>query len=870
MKTRSCTHEPSWRAAIALFATIACVVVFSLPAFPMARSLASDTGDIELDYASDLPNLSADNALYSLADAHFGVYADYQCTQKAAELVTDDSGHASSTDLPAGRYFVREEIASPGFALSTRLQQVDVAIGAHAHVEASASPSFAAPDLILRETNAETGNGAGVAGARLGGATYTISYFDSLDDGNVLAGPTRTWTFESDEKGEVRLSRDHLVGGSPLYEGPHGLLVMPLGHYTVTIDQSPTGFKAVNTVLSQDVATQSRTQVEPLCEFATLEEKLQVIRGDVMFRKTDENSVALANIPFLLSYANGEDADDTESHVIVTNEYGDYSSSAERISHKADPNGSDGAILANIGGTYELDETKLASSAGTWFSMDAAGAQANPDDARGALPYGSYVLQELPCTANEGMNLITTQFSINRDDFTVKLDNIVDTRPAISGSALDAADADKLVRPAKDAAVDEAISYRNLLVGKTYRVNCTALVQSTGENVPGPNGTPAFASAEITPSEPNGRLGMQIALDTSALAGESIVMRVEVVANDGMAITSEGADTADQTLSVEPIIIATAQDAADLDNYVMGTDAAIMECISYDGLKPGHAYTASCTLNDKATGNALRDTQGKVITACIEFTPETSEGHVDMELPVDTSGIAGHDIVAFDKLVDGDGRVVAHHQDLEDENQTVKTVKLSSSASDKSDGDKVFDANASEVTIVDTVSYANLVPGEQYRLKGVLMDRETGCALSIDGNPVNAEVPFVPQEVSGSVDVEYGFDASAQSSQVLVAFETLEHDGKVVAEHTDLEDVSQTVTSGEVDPDAALSNPDGQSPTVTSTAGTGGSPLTGDFWARVLLAALVMTASACGCIAYALHRRRKVLEAIAHSDKPFR
>ncbi len=867
MKTRSCMHEPSWRAAIALFATMACVVIFSLPAFPMARSLASDTGGIELDYASDFPGLSADSDLYSLADARFGVYEDYGCTQRVAELVTDASGHASTAELPAGRYFVKEEAASPGFCLSTRLQQVDVAIGACAQMEASAVPSFASPDLILREVNVETGNAAGVAGARLGNATYTISHFDSFDDDNIIAGPARSWTFKSDENGEVHLSNDYLVDGSPLYEGPHGLLVMPLGHYTVTVDQAPAGFMPVNAVLDCDVTRASRTEVEPLCAFEPFEEALQVIRGDVMFRKADENGIALAGIPFLLSYANGEGDGQVESHVIVTNEYGDYSSSAGHVAHGTNTNGSDAAILAEIDGVYEIDESKLAHDIGTWFSMDESGMRSNADDAHGALPYGSYVLQELPCRANEGLNLVTTQFSVNRDDFTVKLDNIVDTRPMVCGAASDASDADKLIRPAENVLANETINYRNLVVGREYHATCSAIVQSTGEAVPGPNGSPAFASTTFTPQQANGKIDMQIALDTSKLAGESIVMHV-ALGDEKTSITSEDADTVEQTLDVEPIIIATALDAADLDNYVMGADAAIMECVSYDGLKAGHAYTASCTLNDKATGNALRDAQGKAITACAEFTPDTSEGHVDMELAVDTSGIAGHDIVVFDKLIDDEGHVVASHQDLEDERQTVKTVKLTSSATDKGDGDKIFDAHADSVTIIDTVNYANLVPGEQYKLKGVLMDRETGCALTADGMPVSAEVPFIPQEVSGSTDVTYDFDASAQSSQVLVAFETLEHEGKVVAEHTDLEDVAQTVTSSEVDPDAALPGADGQSSVVTAT-GAGNTASTGDFWTRVLLMALVTIAGVCTCVAYALHRRRKTLEAIAHSDNPF-
>lgn len=848
-----------------MMATLIFTIAFCLPAFSIPQSVASDEGYIELSYASELPDLSNDNTLYSLADARFGIYANYQCTQKVGELVTDEAGHATSESLAAGRYFIKEELASPGFALSAQLYQVDVSIGAGAQVETSATPEFSAPDVIVREVNAETGGQAGIAGAKLGTASYTISYYDSFDDDNVLAGPTRSWTFTSDDKGEVHLAREYLTGGSPLYEGPHDLLVMPIGHYTLTVDHAPAGFVPVNSALSCDITQQSRMEIEPLLEFEPFEEALQVMRGDAMFRKTDENGVALAGIPFLLSYANGEDAEHAESHVIVTNEYGDYSSNTGRVAHSVNTNTSDAAILAHVDDSYKLDESKLTSTAGTWFSMDEGGTRSNADDTRGALPYGSYVLQELPCSANEGMNLVTTQFSINRDGFTVKLDNIVDTRPMITGAAVDARDADKLVRPTKDARANESVTYRNLVVGKSYRINCTAQVQSTGESVMGPDGSAAFASAELIPQQSSGKVELGIDLDTSGLAGESIVMHIELVADDGTVVTPNGADVAEQTLDVEPIIIATALDAADRDNYIMGSDANVLECISYDGLKPGRTYTASSTLNDKATGNALRDAQGKVIAACVEFAPDSAEGSIDMELPVDTSGIAGHDIVAFDKLVDENGTVIANHQDLDDEMQTVKTVKLSSNAIDKTDGDKIFDANADSVTITDTVSYANLVPGEQYELKGVLMDKETGSVLSADGTPIYAVVPFVPQEVSGSTDVEYSFDASAQSSQVLVAFETLEHEGNVVAQHTDLEDVAQTVTSSEVDPDAALNTPAGSS----GLGGKGATVITGDFWTRVLLMGLGMLAGTCICIAYALHRRRKTLEAIAHSDDPF-
>lgn len=88
----------------------------------------------------------------------------------------------------------------------------------------------------------------------------------------------------------------------------------------MTLEHAPAGFSPVNTVLSFDVMTQDRTEVEPLLNFEPLEETLAVVRGDIMFRKVDEGGMTLAGIPFLLSYANGEGPDLTESHVVVTNE----------------------------------------------------------------------------------------------------------------------------------------------------------------------------------------------------------------------------------------------------------------------------------------------------------------------------------------------------------------------------------------------------------------------------------------------------------------------------------------------------------------------------------------------------------------------
>ena len=65
-----------------------------------------------------------------------------------------------------------------------------------------------------------------------------------------------------------------------------------------------------------------------------------------------------------------------------------------------------------------------------------------------------------------------------------------------------------------------------------------------------------------------------------------------------------------------------------------------------------------------------------------------------------------------------------------------------------------------EVTLIDTVSYSNVPAGEELTLQGILMDKETGEALEIDGETVTSELTFTPESTEGTVDVEFTFNAT--------------------------------------------------------------------------------------------------------------
>ena len=105
-----------------------------------------------------------------------------------------------------------------------------------------------------------------------------------------------------------------------------------------------------------------------------------------------------------------------------------------------------------------------------------------------------------------------------------------------------------------------------------------------------------------------------------------------------------------------------------------------------------------------------------------------------------------------------------------------------------------------DVTIIDEVSYQGLFVGEEYTVKGILMDKLTGePILDKDGNEVVAESTFVPEEREGKVDVEFKFDGSELEGSVAVVFETLyDVDGVIQAEHKDINDEDQTIYFPEI------------------------------------------------------------------------
>ena len=149
--------------------------------------------------------------------------------------------------------------------------------------------------------------------------------------------------------------------------------------------------------------------------------------------------------------------------------------------------------------------------------------------------------------------------------------------------------------------------------------------------------------------------------------------------------------------------------------------------------------------------------------------------------------MGGKTIVVFERLYLNDNCVAAH-EDPEDEGQSIHIPGISTKAENKENGLRTG-AEGERLTLVDTVTFCNLIPGQTYVLKGEWMD-----AAAKKSTGIRKELSFCPDQPNGSVEMIFDADASLLMGKTLVAFECLyDGDGNLIAKHCAYDDRDQTI-----------------------------------------------------------------------------
>lgn len=228
----------------------------------------------------------------------------------------------------------------------------------------------------------------------------------------------------------------------------------------------------------------------------------------------------------------------------------------------------------------------------------------------------------------------------------------------------------------QETTIIDTVFYHNLIPEKEYTVRGVLMDQETGEEFLA-NGEPVTSEVAFTPAEPDGSVEMTFIFDGSALTGKTLVVFENVYYKEKIVASHAEIESAPQSIYY-PEIRTLAKDGEDGDQEAKADkEVTIIDTVSYKNLTSGLTYQISGVLMDKSTGAELL-INGEAVTGQTEFVPASAEGTADVTFTFNAEGLAGKEVVVFEKLyllLDGKAIPVTSHEDLSDRGQTVKLVK---------------------------------------------------------------------------------------------------------------------------------------------------------------------------------------------------
>ena len=562
----------------------------------------------------------------------------------------------------------------------------------------------------------------------------------------------------------------------------------------------------------------------------------QIKRGDIEGVKIgDGTHKRLANVPFrITSKTTGE------SHIIVTDKNGQFSTAADWVSHKQNTNAG------------------KSSEDGIWFGTS------EPDDSKGALLYDTYEIEELRCDSNKGMTLIPAfDVVVSRNKIVVDLGTLTDDyEPEISihTTATDKVTGEKSIIAGKSVTIVDTVTLDGLKKGTKYQLKGWQMVKAENAEL-FIDGKPVESDYSFTAKDSKMEVEVFYTFNASALGGKDLVTFEELydLTNpDEPVKVAEHKDIEDdgQTVRIEERIITihtTATDKATGEKMIVaGKEVTIVDTVTLDGLEKGTKYQLK-GLEMVKSENAQLLIDGKPVENDLTFTAEDSKMEVELAFTFNASELAGKELVTFEELYDltnpDEPTKIAEHKDIKDEGQTVtiseRIITMHTTATDKVTGKKTIEAGK-DVTIVDTVTLDGLEKGVKYTLKGWEMVKAENAELIVSGKRVENDLSFTATDTKMEVQIEFTFNASELGGKELVTFEELydvtNPDKPIkIAEHKNIKDEGQTVTIKEK-PESPTTPEEPNTPTRPSD-----SPKTGDNTPFAALLAM-MGISAAGLI----------------------
>ena len=564
--------------------------------------------------------------------------------------------------LPLGTLTVEETKSPSGYLLAGAYIQAD---GSEEQIKGmyltqitedgdlavlSGSNQYHVSDKVIRggvkiqKRDLETGDTKAQGGATLKDTTFEII---SLNDNTVLV--------------EGKLYKKNEVVKT-IYTDIEGIAstsagLLPYGKFRLSEQKPPEGYLTEGAKEIDFEITENGKIVDLTDEAHSIYN--QIKRGDIEGVKIGAGShKRLADVPFrITSKMTGE------SHIVVTDDNGQFSTASNWASHKHN---------TNAGKTSED---------GVWFGTS------EPDDSKGALLYDTYIIEELRCESNKGFKLIPPfEIVISRNKVVVDLGTLTDEyeKEITIHTTATSKDGEKNILAGKKVTIIDTVKLDGLIKGTKYQLKGWQMLKEENAELL-INGKRVENDYTFVADDEAMKVEIAYTFNASALGSKNLVTFEELydLSNPEEPVkVAEHKDIEDdgQTVLITERIIKIHTTATDKDGkkeIEAGKDVTIVDTVKLEGLEVGTKYqlvgwqmlkdeNAELIINDKRVENDYI------------FTSDSETMEVKIAFTFDASALGGKQLVTFEELYDlsnpDEPIKVTEHKDIEDDGQTV-TIK---------------------------------------------------------------------------------------------------------------------------------------------------------------------------------------------------
>ena len=453
--------------------------------------------------------------------------------------------------------------------------------------------------------------------------------------------------------------------------------LLPYGKYKLEETKAPEGYLTDGVKAIEFSITENGKIVDLTDESHSIYN--QIKRGDLEGVKIGAGThKRLANVPFkITSKTTGE------SHIVVTDKNGQFSTASDWASHKKNTNAG------------------KSSEDGIWFGTS------EPDDSKGALLYDIYEIEELSCEANKGMNLIPAfEVVVSRNKVKIDLGTLTDEYEkeiTIHTTATDKATGEKVIVAGKKVTIVDTVMLDGLEEGRKYQLKGWQMRKEENAELL-IDGKRVESEYTFVADSEKMKVEISYTFDASELGGQNLVTFEELydLKNpEEPAKVAEHKDIEDEGQTVliterKISIHTTATDKNGKKEIEAGKNLTIVDTVTLEGLEIGTKYKLSGWQMIKAE-NAKLIIDGKEVTNDYEFTADKEKMEVKIEFTFDGSSLSGKQLVTFEELYDMTNpekpKKVTEHKDINDEGQTVTIKEVPETPTQETPGNPVKTSN---------------------------------------------------------------------------------------------------------------------------------------------------------------------------------